>query len=90
MHFDCGSHLIHFGGVGSGYSYYKKLSSPVQSYGDWAVGRWSLFAKVFYNENININGIPYHEPTKYTDDGRWCFGAYDADIMNGVLCDMEV
>lgn len=76
MHMDNGSNLVHFGGVGSGLSYYKQLSNPEISYSKWALGRWSLFAKVFYNEDILCN-----IETKIID-GRWCDGNYNQEILN--------
>jgi hypothetical protein len=76
LHMDCGSKLTHMGGVASGYSYYNKFSSPEKSYGEWALGRYSLFAKVFYNEDIG-----YDSPTVYGADGRWINGNYDEHIL---------
>lgn len=80
LHMDCGSHLIHFGGVSSGYAFHNKKSST--AYGTWALGRYSLFAKHFYNEDIG-----HKEETKYTPDGRWCDGNYDNNIFEQFLKD---
>ncbi len=84
MHMDCGEHLIHFGGVGSGYAYFNKRSQPGQSYGEWAAGRWALFSKVFYNTDID-----YHQPCIYKSDGRWVNGGYDDQILNDLTKEME-
>ncbi len=76
LHMDCGSKLIHLGGIASGYSYFNKQSNPEKSYGEWALGRYSLFAKVFYNEDIG-----YNAPTVYGSDSRWVNGSYDDHIL---------
>ena len=82
MHMDCGSHLIHFGGVSSGCAFHHGKSNT--GYGDWALGRYSFFAKAFYNEDIG-----YDKPTVYTPDGRWSNGNYDQAIMNQFKKDIE-
>ena len=79
---DCGSHLIHFGGVSSGCAFNHGKSNT--GYGDWALGRYSFFAKAFYNEDIG-----YDKPTVYTPDGRWCNGNYDQAIMEQFKKDIE-
>lgn len=84
QHMDCGSNLVHFGGVGSGYAYFNKLSSPEKSYGEWAIGRWSLFAKLFYDEDIG-----YREPTVYLGD-RWVNGNYDETIYQQCLTHIKI
>lgn len=84
MHMDCGSHIIHFGGVGSGYAYFNGKSKPEDSYAKWAVGRWSMFSKLFYDTDIS-----YNEPTVYGADGRWINGGYDENIMEGLKQDMQ-
>ncbi len=84
MHMDAGSHLIHWGGVGSGYTAYHKLADIPQQYGEWAIGRYALFQKVFYGKEID-----YHVPPQYCGGGRWCFGSYDENILNTVLSEMD-
>ncbi len=79
MHMDCGSHLIHFGGTGSGYAYFTKKSSPEKGYAEWALGKYSMFAKLFYKEDIG-----YSAPIVYGPDGRWINGNYDYVIMEQV------
>ena len=78
MHMDNGKHLIHFGGVGSGLASFNGSSNPEKSYADWALGRWALFAKVFYNKDI-----PCPHETKYLGE-RWVFGNYDDNILSQV------
>ena len=77
LHLDAGSHLLHLGGIGSGYAFYNNHSNPQQEYAQWSLGRYSLFAKLFYNEDLN-----YNEPTVYGEDGRWVNGNYDEKIFN--------
>lgn len=75
MHFDVGSHLVHFGGVGSGYAYYNKLSNPEASYAQWSLGRWSLFNNFFYHKDIQ-----YTAPCIINEQGRWVNGNYNDEI----------
>lgn len=84
MHMDVGSHIIHFGGVGSGYAYYSGKTQPEIGYGKWACGRYALFCKLFYYEDI-----PWTEPTVYGPDGRWINGSYDSEILNYIHYDMQ-
>ena len=84
LHMDCGSHLIHFGGVGSGYAYFYGITTPELGYAKWACGRWSLFSKLFYDTNIGHN-----EAAVYGPDGRWINGGYDENIMTNLLKDMK-
>ncbi len=79
-HMDCGLKLIHFGGVGSGYAYNHGHSNPEKSYGQWALGRWALFAKVFYDENI----VHMEDDKTVYLDGRWVSGTYDYAILEEV------
>lgn len=84
MHMDCGSHLIHFGGVGSGHAFYHGHSKPPEGYANWAVGRYALFCKLFYNEDI-----PCPTPTQYGPDGRWINGTYDENILETLKREMN-
>ena len=56
---DFGENVIHFAGVGSGMKFYFKGSENVHSsYSDWALKRFALYYKVFYNkdlENISVD-----------------------------------
>jgi FkbM family methyltransferase len=82
LHFDCGSHLIHFGGVGSGYAFSKGKKGIESPYYNWAMGRYSLFKRFFEKESIGFN-----EPTVYGSDGRWVFGNYDDNILQNLEID---
>ena len=56
---DFGENLIHFAGVGSGMKFhFKGADNANQSYVDWALKRFSLYYKVFYDieiENVDID-----------------------------------
>lgn len=53
--FDCGRKLIHFAGIGSGMNFYINGSGNVPlTYVNWAIPRYSLYTKLFYNEDIEI------------------------------------
>lgn len=82
LHFDCGSHLIHFGGVGSGYAYSKGKKGASSPYYNWAMGRYSLFKRFFEKESIGFN-----ESTVYGSDGRWVNGNYDDNILQNLEID---
>lgn len=60
---DFGNFLTHFAGIGSGMKfYYKGAGSAHQSYVDWAIKRFGLYYKLFYDkdlDNININNSIY-------------------------------
>lgn len=84
MHLDMGSHLAHFGGVGSGYAYFNGKSRPEVGYAKWACGRWALFAMLFYGYEID-----YNEPAVYGADGRWIDGSYDDNIMAQIVNDLN-
>lgn len=52
-----GIKLIHFAGVGSGLNYYSnpsKIHHVPQTYKDFALERYALFAKLFYNEDCAL------------------------------------
>lgn len=52
--FDFGRKIIHFAGIGSGMNFYYNGSGTVPlSYVDWAKERFSMYMKLFYNEDIN-------------------------------------
>jgi hypothetical protein len=53
--FDFGKKFIHFAGVGSGMNFINNGSGSVPTtYSDWAKERYSLYNKLFYNENIDF------------------------------------
>lgn len=84
LHLDMGSHLAHFGGVGSGYMALKDDSKMVKSYSDWAKHRWDFFNHIFYE-------IYKHRDASavYDSLGRWVDGPYDDFILNEVLEDLR-
>lgn len=84
LHLDMGEHLAHLGGVGSGYAVAHGLSKPDKSYADWSLGRWSLFAKLFYDRDI-----AFAAPTVYGNDGRWVSGSFDDNILNLIKEDLD-
>ncbi len=84
MHMDCGSKLIHFGGVGSGLAYFSGKSNPQAGYASWAVQRYIMFCKLFYNETVGVN-----EPTVYGNDSRWINGGWDENIFQQLLIDLK-
>lgn len=53
--FDFGKKTIHFAGIGSGMNFYYNGNGNVPStYTEWAKKRFSLYMKVFYNEDIEF------------------------------------
>ena len=89
LNFDCGSKLIHFGGVGSGCAIFNKKSNPPKGYAEWASGRWSLYAKIFLNQDTDCNYITkYSEPNDH-DGKRWCNGTYDSSILEATYKDLN-
>lgn len=84
LHMDFGSKLIHFGGVGTGYAYHNSRNHPHKGYAEWALGRYSLYSKVFFNEDIG-----YRKDTEYGADGRWINGNYDDNILNQLINDLS-
>ncbi len=80
LHMDCGSHLIHFGGAGSGYVYSKDNTGKNKSYGEWALIRWQLFNAVFFGRLHTSGGN-----TVYGPDGRWVSGGWNDAIFNEVI-----
>ncbi len=83
MHLDMGSHLAHFGGVGSGYQASKDDSGMNKDYSDWAKIRWQLFQNLF----MNNNNIEYNNAI-FDQAGRWVSGQYNTDIFNQIKKDL--
>ncbi len=83
MHLDMGSHIAHFGGVGSGYVYSKNKDLQNASYGSWALGRWGLYAKIFFDQQA-LCGVP----TEYDLKGRWVNGDYDEAVLKTIRNDL--
>lgn len=57
---DFGDRLIHFSAVGSGMNIFtnKNVNIP-EGYKNYALDRYALFCKIFYNENIGIDVSKY-------------------------------
>jgi hypothetical protein len=50
---DFGKKFVHFAGVGSGLNFHKNGSGNVPpSYSDWAKGRYNLYSKLIYKEDV--------------------------------------
>lgn len=61
MLFDFGKKFIHFAGIGSGMNfYYNGDGSVPASYSDWAKERFSLYMKLFFDEELKT---PYNKDT---------------------------
>ena len=59
--FDFGKKFVHFAGIGSGQNFVNNGSGNVPlTYADWAKERYSLYMKLFYNEDLTIM---YNEET---------------------------
>lgn len=52
---DIGSKYVHFAGVGSGMDVYLKKAKQEQSYAEFAVKRYAMFCKIFYDEDLGID-----------------------------------
>ncbi len=88
LHFDFGSHLIHFGGVGSGYAHEGGLNGGEASYTDWALYRFLFYRSLFRYETEITKNNNSGKPTQYTPDGRWCGGRHDESIKLQLMKDM--
>jgi hypothetical protein len=89
LNFDFGSKIVHFGGVGSGCSVYYNKSDPPKSYAEWALGRWSLYAKLFLNLDTNCSFPTTYSKQNDHDGKRWCSGNYDEWILTTVLKELN-
>jgi hypothetical protein len=74
---DFGSKLIHFSAVGSGVNIYRnKVVRIPESYRQYALDRYALFAKVFYGRDIGMNLSSYGtliDHLKRIDTERWVY-----------------
>ncbi len=87
LHLDMGSHMAHFGGVGSGYQFEKHSSDlkTERGYSEWALIRWYLFEDLFYgfgNILYSIDSDPVYL------DNRWVGGGYNYVILNQIKEDL--
>lgn len=59
--FDFGKKFVHFAGIGSGMNFYYNGDGSVPvSYSGWAKERFSMYVKLFYNEDLTVM---YNEDT---------------------------
>ncbi len=50
---DFGNNLMHFAGIGSGMKFhFKGLDNASSSYAEWAIKRFGLYYKLFYDKNL--------------------------------------
>jgi hypothetical protein len=83
LHIDMGSHIAHFGGVGSGYQAIIDDSEMNKSYAEWAKHRWYLF-DCLLNSSLFI-GI---EETKI-ENSRWVSGPANTEIYDQIKKDLN-
>jgi hypothetical protein len=80
---DFGSKLIHFSAVGSGVNIYRNKAVRIaESYRQYALDRYALFAKVFYGRDIGIDLSSYGaliEHLKKIDTESWLYQAGPAE-----------
>lgn len=74
---DFGSKLIHFSAVGSGINIYRNKKVRIaESYRQYALDRYALFAKVFHGRDIGIDLSPYDaliSHLKLIDTDHWVY-----------------
>lgn len=74
---DFGSKLIHFSAVGSGVNIYRNKAVRIpESYRQYAIDRYALFAKVFYGHDIGMDlssYAPLIDHFKRIDTERWIY-----------------
>lgn len=85
LHLDMGEYLAHFGGCGTGYAVAHNLSHPPGAYAEWAVHRWNLFQKIFYNKEI-----AFSNSTKFDEAGRWISGSHNDMIIAQIKNDLNM
>ena len=80
---DFGSKIIHFSAVGSGVNIYRNKAVRIpESYRQYAIDRYALFAKVFYGNDIGIDLSSYGtliEYLKRIDTERWIYQVGSAE-----------
>ena len=90
LNFDCGTHIAHFGGVGSGKAVSDNLSSPPKGYADWAYYRWNFFSHLFFGTPI-LEIPPAIYSSKNDHEGkRWCNGIADSNIIMNAKKDLNL
>lgn len=69
---DFGKKVIHFSSVGSGMNFYtnkENQNNVVKSYVDYAIDRYALFCKIFYNETIE--GVDISQYKNIIENKHW-------------------
>lgn len=88
LNFDCGTHIAHFGGVGSGKAVSDNLSEPPKGYADWSYYRWNFYSHLFFGTDID-NTMPTVYSARDDHNGkRWCNGPADESIITSVRKDI--
>lgn len=90
LNFDCGSHIAHFGGVGSGKAFADNLSEPPKGYADWAYYRWNFFSHIFFNTEALERPVAVYSSPSDHQGKRWCNGAADSSIINNAKKELNL
>lgn len=81
---DFGEKLIHFSAVGSGVNIYRNKAVRIaESYRKYALDRYALFAKVFYDRDIGMDLSSYGpliDHLKRVDTKRWIYQVDSAAV----------
>lgn len=64
---DVGSKIVHFAGVGSGMDAYLKKVELNKAYEEFAIKRYALFCKIFYDEDLNVDLSEFKNNIKNKD-----------------------
>jgi hypothetical protein len=88
INFDCGSHLVHIGGVGIGMHAGGTDFKMDENLFSWAFERWNLFYDLFYDKECDTE---YHflYPTKFNEEGKWVSGSYNEEIFTNLKEDLK-
>jgi hypothetical protein len=89
LNFDCGSSIVHFGGVGSGKAIADNLSRPPKGYADWALYRWNFYSHLFFHTDIISGETVYSKPDDHGGK-RWCNGPADFSIIDNAKKDLKL
>ena len=90
VHFNVGNKIVHFAGVGSGLAFEKGRSSPLVNhnlgYLKWALGRWSLYSKLLFDEEVSCPDEAIYSELTGVNEGKkmWTGGGYDDSIYESM------
>lgn len=90
LNFDCGSHIVHFGGVGTGKAVADGLSHPNKEYSRWSYYRWNFFAHLFFGEDILTDAPTVYSNKDDHEGKRWCNGQADSLIIDNAKKDLNL